>query len=135
MLQPSKFDVVVPHFNGQLVKGYPRHVVAQQTIDELRETKVSMLAAWSVRLQVPLDMACDCEKAFGWITNRLHEFRAQGFRVMEMSAEMREVKEERESKDEARWEPFWTAMVIHPERKDPRELIKDCLHYSQKPID
>lgn len=134
MLQPSKFDQVVPHLSGKLTKGYPRRVIAQQTIDELRDAKVNMTAAWSIRFEVPLDMACDCDQAFAWITNRLHTFRAAGFRVLEVSAEMREVKENRESKDDPRWEPYWSAMLVHPDRLDPRQHVKDCLHYSQKPI-
>lgn len=131
MLQRDKLDQVIGHFQGNLTKGYPRHVVVQRNIDELREKGVSLLCAWSIRFEVPLDMACNCEEAMSWITNRLHDYREAGFKLIEISAEIRPFKKDRDSKDDPTWEPYWSGTFVHPERKDPRKTVKNCVHYQQ----
>lgn len=130
MLQPSTTDKVVHHFEGKLLKGEPRRVISDKTIDELRAAGVSMQAAWSMRFVVPVDIAEDCQQAISWITTRLMKLREAGFRTMEISGEMREVKLDRESKDPPRWEAYWSAMLVHPEGKDPRKLIKQVVNYN-----
>ena len=132
MLQPNKFDQIIPHFKGQLTRGYPRKVVVQQTIDELREQKIPLFNAWSIRFEVPLDMAVDCDQAIGWIKNRLMDYKDAGFKLIELSAEIRETKRDRESKDPGTWEPYWSGMVVHPQSKDPRKTVKNCVHYGMK---
>ena len=133
MLQLHKLDQVIPHMNGQLTKGYPRKIVVQQNIDELREKGVSLLCAWSVRFEVPMDMSCDCDKTMAWLTNRFIEYKSAGFKLIELSAELRETKRDRDSKEVGTWEPYWTGMFVHPQRKDPRTVVKDCRHYQFKP--
>lgn len=131
MLQPDKLDCVVPHLNGKLLRGFPRRVIVHQAIGELREKKIPLFNSWSIRFDVPMDMAIDCDEAMKWITNRLLDFKDAGFKCIEISAEIREVKRNRESKDEPTWEPFWSGMFVHPEGKDPRKVVQKCIHYSQ----
>jgi hypothetical protein len=130
MLQFNKLDVVIPHMNGELCKGYPRQIVLQRNIDELREAGVSMLCGTSVRFAPPVDMILDCDQVMSWLTNRLIAFKEAGFRLIELSAELRQVKLDISSKDEPAWDAFWSGTFIHAKGKDPRGLVKDCVHYS-----
>lgn len=134
MLQPDKFDQIVPHMKGQLAIGYPRKVIVQRNIDELRQKKIPLMTAVSVRFVPPMDFATDCDQVMSWLTNRLIAFKEAGFKMIELCAEMRQVKFDRESKDEPIWEPFWSGLVVHPERKDPRTVVANCVAYqAQKP--
>jgi hypothetical protein len=134
MLQGNKLDQVIGHFQGKLTKGYPRRVVVHKTIDELRAAKIPLFNAWSVRFDIPLDMAMDCEQAMRFIQNRLITFKDAGFKLIELSAEIRPTKLNRDSKDNAIDEPFWSGMFVHRERKDPRKVVKNCLPYDKKNI-
>lgn len=118
---------ILAHFSGELKKGQPRRVFNDQLIKELMEKKVMLSQAWSIKMEVPVDMSIDCDKAMSWVQSRIHNFVEAGFFHIGTEAAM----QEKTIEGKKSVEPFWFIHVIHPEYKDPRECVKKCVPYEQ----
>lgn len=120
---------LIAHFSGELKKGYPRVVFNNKLIHELMEKKVMVSQAWSIKMEVPVDMSVDCDKAMAWVQTRIYNFVEKGFYHLGTEAAMKDVK--RDGKNCV--EPFWFIHVIHPEYKNPIDLVEKCVDYAHTP--
>lgn len=120
---------ILAHFSGELKKGQPRRVFNDKLIHELMEKKVMLSQAWSIKMEVPVDMSVDCDKAMAWVQTRIHRFVDKGYFHIGTEAALKETTTEGRKSVE----PFWFIHVIHPEYKDPRELVQDCVDYAHTP--
>lgn len=116
---------LLAHFSGELRKGYPRQVFDEKLIAELRADKVAVSQAWVIRIEVPVDMSIDCDHAMSWIQARVFNFVEAGFWHIGTQAAIQQTKVNGVPASE----PFWFIHVIHPEYKDPRDVVKNCVHY------
>jgi len=119
---------LLAHFEGQLKKGQPRKVILWDVVREMtQEQKLSLAQMWTIKLEVPPMDAGDCDKAMSWVQTRIYNFVEAGFVHLGTEAAIKEVSCENGKRDE----PFWFIHVIHPEYKDPRYIVKHCVHYSE----
>lgn len=117
---------MLAHLQGQLKKGEPRKVMNYDLIKHLsQEDKLSMTQVWTIKMEVPVMDAGDCDKAMSWIQTRIFNFTEAGFHHLGTEAAIKERSFEGGKRDE----PFWFIHVIHPEYKDPREHVKKCVAY------
>jgi hypothetical protein len=115
------------HFDGQLKKGYPRQYVNHELMKELASEKVMLNQMWKIKLELPLDVSADCDRAMPWVQGKIHDFVEAGFFHLGTHAAVKEVTRDERKADE----PFWFIDVIHPEYKDPRETVKKTIAYEQ----
>lgn len=123
---------MIDHFNGKLTPHTIRRVINQRMVHEMRNVlKLSPSLGWKIKMEVPVDMATECEKSVSWINARLMELVSKGFLCFELEGYLSEVKFSKDQQ-KADWMPFWFATILHPEGKDPREALSKCVHYDYR---
>lgn len=123
---------MIDHFNGKLTPHTIRRVTNQRMVHEMRNVlKLSPSLGWKIKMEVPVDMATECEKSVSWINARLMELVSKGFLCFELEGYLSEVKFSKDQQ-KADWMPFWFATILHPDGKDPREALSKCVHYDHR---
>lgn len=117
----------VANFSGELKKNYPRVSFNTKIINELIAKKIMLNQTWVIKMEVPLDMALSCDRAMGWIQNRVHKLVAKDFLHIGTEAAIKETTIEGKKCDQ----PFWFIHVIHPEYKNPINALDECVEYAQ----
>jgi hypothetical protein len=123
---------IIDHFNGKLAPHTVRRVTNKRMVHEMRNImKLSPSQGWRIKMEVPVDMATDCDQSVSWINARLMELVGKGFLCFELEGFLSEVKF---TKDQQKPDliPFWFATVLHPQGKDPREALAKCVHYDHR---
>ena len=118
---------LLAHLEGELKKGFPRKVMNNDLMKEVA-AKTSLSQSWTIKMEVPVDMAIDCDKAMTWVQSRIFNFTNAGFYHLGTEAAVKEVSIDGKKQEI----PFWFIHVIHPEYKDPRECVEKCVPYEQQ---
>lgn len=133
-MQKSK-ATIIDNFDGDLKPDTIRRKTNHRMIHEMRNVlKISPSTAWRIKMEVPVDIATNCNKAIGWCNDRLSNFIRKGFLCFEIEAYLAPTKLSKDQKD-AELLPYWFAMVVHPEGRDPREAVERCSFVALSKID